>query len=248
MFDDPSLVGCWERLAGHLDDDGVLQLWAASEPELSDLTDLERLLAAWDDPARMHGVGSALVRLAAADGGRDDDALVLLLHLLSGVVWRLVAQLGDLSRDITAIVIGELTCQIRSYRWRRRGGRLIPNLECETRRAVLADLRPSSRYHPERVERLSWDGELVDGAASPMADLDELRLVDVLQFAIAHGADRSDLQLLVDSECARGRRGAAADATVAASRGISRRTLLRRRERALAALRRVAPAYLAAAA
>jgi hypothetical protein len=243
MFTDPSLVGCWARLASRLDDDGVVRTWAATQPELVGLTDLRRLLDAWKDPIRMHKVSTGLVRLAAADGGGDDDALLLLLHLLSGLAWRLAAQLGDLSPDIVAIVLGELTCQIRSYRWRTRNGWIIPNLERDTRRAVLADLRPSDRYHPDRVERLTWDGDLV---VAEVAEDDDMDLVDVLVFAVAEGVDASDLQLLLDSERARGRRGAHADATVAAGYGISRRTLLRRRERALAALRRVAPAYLAA--
>jgi hypothetical protein len=244
MFHDPSLVGCWTRLARHLDDDGVVEAWAASEPELSDLTDLGRLLAAWADPARMHAVGSALVRLAAADHDRDDNALLLLLHLLSGLVWRLVAQLGDLSRDITAIVIGELACQIRGYHWRTRGGWLIPNLERDTRRAVLADLRPTSRYHPDRVEHLTWTGEIQIAEDAVQAQSDDVHLLDMLLFAVGQGVDPSDLRLLVDSERARGRRGARADVAVAAAYGISRRTLLRRRQRALAALRQVAPVYL----
>jgi hypothetical protein len=244
MFRDPSLVGCWAQLACHLDDDDVVRAWAGTEPELAGLTDLPRLLDAWNDPARMHRVSTALVRLAAADGGRDDDALMLLLHLLSGLAWRLAAQLGDLSPNIVAIVVGELTCQIRSYRWRSRNGWIIPSLERDTRRAILADLHPSDRYHPDRVERLTRDGELV--VAEVGVEDDDVDLGGVLVFAVAKGVDESDLRLLVDSECARGRRGARADATVAASYGISRRTLLRRRERALTALRRVAPAYLAA--
>ncbi len=249
MFDDLCLVGSWPTLTTHLDADGVVRRWAASEPELGRLVDVDALLAAWADPDTTHQVGAALVRLAAVDGGRDDDALLLLLHLLSGVVWRLAAQLGDLSPDITAIVLSELTCQIRSYRWRVRSRGLVTSLEKDTRRAVLAELRPSDRYHPERVERLTWDGDVSAlGSRPARIAADDVDVVDLLRWAAAAGVNPDDLSLLIDSERARGRRGAHADATVAAARGIDRRTLLRRRQRTLSKLRELAPAYLAAVA
>jgi hypothetical protein len=245
MFDDPTLVGPWATLAARLDG-GVLRRWAAADPRLADLSEVGALRNAWADPARTHDVAAGLVRLAAGDGDRDDDALLLLIHLLSGVVWRLASQLADLSPDITTIVISELTCQIRTYRWRVRTGGLVTNLEKDTRRAVLAELRPSDRYHPDRVEQLTWDGDLT--ALDTVGDDEDLDVVDLLLWAAAAGVDEDDLHLLVESERARGRRGARADERVAAARGITRRTLLRRRERALTALRGVAPSYLAAVA
>jgi len=248
MFDDPTLVGPWSTLVTRLRDEDVLARWSADVPELSAVGDVGQLLDAWADPARTHEVAAGLIRLAAADGGRDDDALLLLLHLLSGVVWRLVAQLADLSPDVTAIVLGELTCQIRSYRWRDRPCGLVTSLELDTRRAVLSELRPSDRYHPERVEQLTADGVvcLADRLSLAGRDEEDLDVVDLLLWAAGCGVDVGDLRLLVASERARGRRGDCADARVAAARGISRRHLLRRRKRALAALRAVAPAYLQA--
>jgi len=248
MFDDPTLIGHWPTLAEHLDADGVLCRWSATAPELAGVATVDDLLASWADPARTHQVAAALVRLAAIDGGHDDDAPLLLLHLLSGVVWRLSSALADLSPDITAIVVDELTCQIRTYRWRIRTGGLVTNLEKDTRRAVLAELQPSDRYHPDRVEQLTWDGDLSAIRDTRCGEQEDLDVVDLLLWAAALGVDEGDLHLLVESERARGRRGARADATVAEAQGISRRTLLRCRERALAALRDVAPAYLAAVA
>ncbi len=172
-----------------------------------------------------------------------------MLHaIVSQVVWRLVAQLADLSPDVTAIVLGELTCQIRSYRWRKRHCGLVTSLELDTRRAVLSELRPSDRYHPERVEQLTADGVvcLADRLTLAGRDEEDLDVVDLLLWAAGCGVDVGDLRLLVASERARGRRGACGDARVAAARGISRRHLLRRRKRALIALRAVAPAYLQA--
>lgn len=251
MFRDPTLVGCWSTFAAHLDADVVIGAWSCREPELAGITDVEALLAAWDHPVRTHDVGAVLVRLAAVDGAADDDALILLLHLLSGVVWRLVGQLADLSDDITALVLGELTCRIRTYPWRTRRAALVTTLEKETRRAVLADLRPSNRYHPDRVERLTLDGDLpaVSGtAAAVSAEADDLDLVDLLEWAAAAGVARDDLRLLVESERARDHRGGRADEAVAGRYRICRRTVLRRRARTLAALRALAPEYLAAVA
>jgi hypothetical protein len=244
MFDDPTLVGDWSTLATRLSDGGVRR-WARTVPELADLADLDAVLAAWADPARSHRVAAGLIRLAAIDGAGDEDALLLLLHLLSGLVRRLSYQLRDLSPDITTIVVGELTCQIRAYRWRVRTGGLVTNLEKETRRAVLADLRPTDRYHPDRVERLTNDGHLSDGhrlAFAGQHDEDEdLDLVDLLVWAAAAGVREDDLRLLVESEQERGGFQAAAARTL----GISERQVRRRRQRALSALRNIAPAYLA---
>ncbi|HET8587451.1 MAG TPA: hypothetical protein VFM74_06200 [Candidatus Limnocylindria bacterium] len=250
MFDDPTLVGPWDALAARLSAGGVLRRWQVADRRLAEFDDVDALLQAWGDRDRTHELGAALVELAAADGGRDDDALLLLLHLLSGVVQRLATQLADLSPDITGIVVDELTCQIRTFRWRRREGGLVANVEKDTRRAVLAELRPSDRYHPDRVEQLTLDGVIYPAhrlAFTGPRD-EDVDLADLLQWASASGVDAADLQLLLESEHARGRRGARSDARVAAAHGISRRTLLRRRSRALVALRHIAPAYLAAVA
>jgi hypothetical protein len=251
MFDDPTLVGSWTILTERLEADGVLHRWAEHEPRLADARTISGLTTAWADPDRTHRIAASLIELAAIDGGADPDALLLLLHLLSGLVWRLSAQLADLSPDITRVVLSELTCQIRTYKWRVRPGGLVANLERETRRVVLAELRPSDRYHPDRVERLTSDGHLSDRHRLALADPggeDDMELLDLLLWAVSAGVNEDDLRLLLESEYARGVRGARADGRVAAARGISRRTLLRRRERVLTALRAIAPAYLAATA
>jgi hypothetical protein len=208
-------------------------------------------LKAWRDPETSNATLGALVRLAAVDGGRDDDALLLLLHLLSGVVWRLVGQLGDLSEDVTSIVLSELTCEIRTYRWRSWRGSVVATLEKQTRRAALAELRPSDRYHPERVPFLTCDGNLACpffDAPDPDSDDGSFDIAEFLGWATQHGADSDAVAVLVASECARCVHRSGGDGLVALARGITERTVLRRRERALAALRRLAPAYLAAVA
>ena len=249
MFHDPNIVGSWSDLAEHLDADGVVRRWALAEPELADVNDVDALLRAWRDPRRTNAALLSLIRLAATDGPGDDDALLLLLQLLSGVVWRLVGQLADLSPDVTAVVLSELTCQIRCYRWRTRSGSVAANLEKDIRRAVLADLRPSVRRHPERGERLTWDGDLTAVASGiAVEDQFDLDVVDLLLWAERSGVPAGDLALLVETECARDSEIPGPDDAVAHRHGISRRHLYRRRARTLTAIRAVAVDYLAAVA
>src|SRR3954454_20905060 len=172
MFHDPTIVGSWPALAARLDDDAVLARWAKAEPNLAGVTTVAELLAVWSEDGgsgRADVVLAALVRLAAVDGDCDDDALLLTLHLLSGLVWTLAAQLRDLSPDIVAVVVGELACQIRRYPWRRRPRAVAANLRAETRRAVLAELRP--RHRCDAIEVLTVDGDVT--RLAPAGDQDE---------------------------------------------------------------------------
>jgi hypothetical protein len=252
MFYDPTIVGSWPVLAARLDAEGVLSCWAEAEPALAGLTTVAELLAVWSEDGgsdRTDVVLAALVRLAAVDGGRDDDALLLTLHVLSGLVWATVAQLRDLSPDIVAVVVGELACQIRRYPWRRRPRAVAANLRAETRRAVLAELRPRSRRHPDRGEFLTVDGDvtrLVQATACDKAQ--DLDVADLLRWAVRSGVDPADVALLVATERRRDLRERSADEHVAAAHGITTRTLYRRRRRTLTALRDMAPLYLAAVA
>src|SRR5688500_3421368 len=97
MFQDPTIVGSWPALAARLDDDAIVVRWSATEPALVGLRSVDDLLAVWPDGGagdRPDAVLAALVRLAAVDGGRDDDALLLTLHLLSGLVRTMARQLA----------------------------------------------------------------------------------------------------------------------------------------------------------
>jgi len=251
MFHDPTIVGSWPALAARLDDDSVLARWAESEPDLAGVTTVAELLAVWSEDGGSERAGvvlAALVRVAAVDGDCDDDALLLTLHLLSGLVWTLAAQLQDLSPDIVAIVVGELACQIRLYPWRRRSGAVAANLRAETRRAVLAELRPRVRRHPDRGEFLTVDGDVTRLAPVTATEQEDVDVVDLLQWAVRSGVDAADVALLIATECARDLSEQKADQRVASAHGITTRTLYRRRHCALIALRTVAPQYLAAVA
>src|SRR3712207_1983354 len=251
MFHDPTIIGSWPALAERLDE-SALARWAAAEPDLAELTTVADLLAVWTEDGgydRTNAVLAALVRLAAVDGGRDDAALLLTLHLLSGLVWTMVGQLEDLSSDIVAVVVGELACQIRRYPWQRRPHAVAANLRAETRRAVLAELRPSSRCHLDRVEVLTRDGDVARLASADISDeAEDVNVADLLRWAVRSGVDAADVALLIATECGRYLRQRSADRQVAAAHGITTRTLYRRRHRTLTALRRVAPQYLAAVA
>jgi hypothetical protein len=252
MFHDPTIVGSWPALAARLDDDAVLARWAETEPDLAGLTTVAEMLAVCSEDGgsdRANVVLAALVRLAAADGDRDDDALLLTLHLLSGLVWTMAAQFKDLSADIVAVVVGELACQIRLYPWRRRPHAVAANLRAETRRAVLSELRPRCRRHPDRGEFLTLDGDVTRVASATAGDQEEdVDVVDLLQWAVRSGVDAADVALLIATECGRDLRKRSADQRVAAAHGITTRTLYRRRHRTLTALRNVAPRYLGAVA
>ena len=250
MFHDPTIVGSWPALAARLDDGAVLARWAEAEADLAGVTTVAELLAVWSEDAgsdRADVLLAALVRFAAVDGDRDDDALLLTLHLLSGLVWTMAAQLKDLSPDIVAVVVGELACQVRHYPWRRRSGAVAANLRAETRRAVLAELHPRVRRHPDRGEFLTLNGD-VSRLASATTAQEDVDVVDLLEWAVRSGVDSADVALLIATECARDLRERSADQRVAAAHGITTRTLYRRRHRALSALRTVAPQYLAAVA
>ena len=131
------------------------------------MQELASLVSVGTDPARADAVIGALVRLAAADGGRDDDALLVLLHLLSDMVLALAARLADLTPDVLGVIVSELACQIRAYPWRRRSRAWAANLRAETRRAVLAEFRPWARRHPECAEQ-PWNPLSADWAATPL--------------------------------------------------------------------------------
>jgi hypothetical protein len=150
---------------------------------------------------------------------------------------------------MVAVVVGELTCQIRRYPWQRRPRAVAANLRAETWRAVLTELRPRDRRHPDRGEFLTVDGDVTRLAASNAQDeAEDIDLVDLLRWAVRSGVDATEVALLVDTERVRDRRQRAGDSMVARQYGISTRTLYRRRTRTLAALRGAATDYLAAVA
>ncbi|MHA3700742.1 hypothetical protein ACXR2U_01040 [Jatrophihabitans sp. YIM 134969] len=256
MFYDNTIAGSWTALVDRLDATSTVDRWAADEPGLAGVRSVEQLhalLAPGGDPGRADELLGGLIRLAAVDGARDDDALLVVLHCLSGLVLSLARDLADLSEDIVAVVVGELTCQVRTYARRGRTRAFAANLRFETRRAVLKELRPSVRHHPECGERVTDDGDverLVTGPAASPTDVDEdLDVVELLLWAVSSGVDAEGVRLLVATEHARARStrrvNGDADSDVAREFGLCTRTLYRRRGKTLAALRSAAQQYVA---
>jgi hypothetical protein len=214
------------------------------------------------NPQRADAVLGSLVRLAAADGGGDADAVVVLLHLLWPGAARLAAKLRHLSPDPEALVLGELAIQIRRFPFERRTRAHAANLLMDTQATVWRELRP---YRTDRLSRPAEKlvdplddakdaaaafGEpgLLDRPHTDRADSEELDLVDMLLWAQRTGAvDHVDLAVLVDLEYARELPDVSPQKFVAVARGWSVRTVQRRRDRALDALRACSGDYLSAA-
>jgi hypothetical protein len=216
--------------------------------------DLLPLLAVGADATTADDILGALVRRAAVDGGADDDALLLTLHLLSDWVCPMAVQLRDLAPGMVGVIVSELTCQIRSYRWRQRRRAVAAGLRWDTRRAVLAQFRPSIPGHRYRAEHPldpmnpQWQATPLGWPIGPAQD-EDIDLADLLWWAARCGVDANDIALLVRTEQAR------ADATltapddlVAAEFGLPRRTFFRHRARALDAVRAASRDYLRAVA
>lgn len=258
MYRDHHLVGSWTELTDRLEGQQTLARWARAEPALAAVTsphELAVLLRPGVDPHRADELLGALVRLAAADGHDDADAVLLLLHLLSDGAVALAARLSDLPGDVLALVVGELTAQVRAFPWRRRTRAYAANLLLDTKAALLRELRPHrTRRHPDAAEVLvdptdTRHAALLERqtAAGQPAD-EDLDLVDLLVWAARTGVvDADDVALLLQVEQDR-YDGTPAQQRIAASWGINERTVRRRRERTLAALRNARDSYLAACA
>ena len=258
MYRDSRLAGSWAALLARLDRDATMVRWGRLEPALSGPTCPRRLAAelrCGTDPQRADDVLGALVRLAAADGHDDADAVLLLLHLLSDGANALAARLSDLSGDVLALVVGELTVQIRAFPWRRRSRAYAASLLLDTKAALLRELLPHrtrSRPHAREVLVDPTDRRqvslLLDAPAAGPDSADDLDLTDLLVWACRTGVvDSHNAALLLDIERTR-ERGGDTQLRVARAWRINERTLRRRRDRTLVALQHASSRYLSACA
>lgn len=259
MFHDDSIAGSWQALVQRIETTDALDRWAADDDRLDGLHtvagDLLPLLAEGADAARADDILGALVGRAALDGGADDDALLLTVHLLSDWVVPLATQLADLGLAMVGIIVSELTCQIRTYPWRDRPRAVAASLRWDTRHAVLAEFRPSIPQHRHRAERVlepmspQWQDTAL-GQVSITTDTDtDIDLVDLLLWAARSGVAQADIALLIRTEQARADATLkASDDLVAAEFGMPRRSFFRHRARVLDAVRAASRDYLAAVA
>jgi hypothetical protein len=265
----------WPALTQRVEPGDGLARWAAAEPALAGigtLDELAEIVHDGGDPGRGDELLGALVRLAAVDGGNDEDAAILVAHLLGNGARKLALQLRDLSADIDDLVAGELWLQIRTFPWRRRRRAHAKSLLLDTRLAVFTALRPyRNRAGMDRimlVDPTACASENVDSGSldRPVIDphdTDALSLPDLLEWAQRTGViDRCDAALLVDLMRAadatgltdwdissgRGLNRAGEVSAVAARHGVHQKTIWRRRARVLRALREASGRYLAAVA
>jgi hypothetical protein len=243
-----SIGGGWQPLSTRLDAAGVLDRWAAEEPALAGIgstAELAAVVHTGGDRVRSDEILGALVRLGAADGGDEGDAVLLLLHLLGNGARALALRLRDLSPDIDALVAGELTLQIRGFPWRRRRRGYAASLLMDSRRALLRELKPyGSRMGVLLVDPVSA-GEVAGGGlldVSAAGEDDDLDVVDLLLWAERTGiVDADEVALLVEMATI----GRGAPREIAARRGLHERTVRKRRTRALEALRAASGRYFA---
>jgi hypothetical protein len=274
-----SLGLTWPALSERVDPVRGLDRWAAAEPALAGIgtvSELAEIVHNGGDPARADELFGALVRLGAVDGGNEEDAALLVAHLLGNGTRKLALQLRDLSADIDDLLAGELWLQIRAFPWRRRRRAYAKSLLLDTRLAVLAELCPyrnraglSRVLLVDPVVSAAYDGaaadcsSLLDRQCFNPHDEDESSLLDLLEWAQRTGViDRADAALLVelmlaadearaadqDAAAGRGLNRAREISAVAARHGVHEKTIWRRRARALSALRDASGQYLAAVA
>ncbi len=252
MFLDDRVAGSWYALAARVEASGTLHRWAAAEPPLLGMVSLDAVVSATArgaERARSDAVVGALVRLAARDGGDEDDAVLVLLHLLSDGATRLVRFVPVRGLDGLRFVTAELTAQIRGFPWRRRTRAYAANLLRDTQAALLSE----SATRQQRRLRIGPD-LLVDpldpGAIRlfetplPHSDHpdDDIDIVELLQWAAVAGVARPrDLALLIDLEL---EPGPGVRQRVASKHGVHERTVRRRQARTLAALRQARSTYL----
>lgn len=259
MFHDDSIAGSWQSLVQRIETTNAIGRWAVEDRRLAGLKDVTRSLlprlAEGADAAHADDILGALVGRAAIDGGNDDDALLLTLHLLSDWVWPLAVQLRDLGTGMVGVIVSELTCRIRTYPWRYRTRAVAASLRWDTRSAVLAEFRPSSPQHRHRAEHVldprspEWEATPLGRITAAVDGDEDIDLVDLLLWAARAGVDETNIALLLRTEQARADSCLkASDDVVAAEFGLSRRTFFRHRARALAAVRAASRDYLAAVA
>jgi len=249
------ICGQWPALTARLEATNTLARWADRESAfagLSGIGALPVLIQTGADWQLADDLLGALVRLAAADGGDDEDAVLVLLYLMAPGARSLARQMRDVAPDIDSLVCGELTIQIRAFPWRRRTRAYAANLLLDTRVGLWRELRPHRRRRhpvveipvdPTAPEEIRGGG-LLDLAAAEH-DGDELDVLDVLCWAERTGLVTADeVALLVDLTCA----GQVGLAAVADRHGMSARSARRHRARLLDRLRAASQRYLTAAA
>lgn len=249
MFRCAGVAGNWSELVERLDGAGTTARWRAEVSGLAGIGSVADLPAAVScaTPADADRMLGALARLAAAAGGDDPNAVLVLLHLLSPGAAALAGKFSRRSRDALSIVVAELTCQIRAFPWQRRTTGIAAGLLLDTKHALWhGEFRPVEDGRANEavlIDPARWAELIPDRAPAPAA---QPELVDLLVWAIHRGiSDQGEVEVMLELMRDTGRN---AQQRAAAALGLSVRTVRRRRDRAVAALQASADDYLAAVA
>lgn len=247
-----SLVGSWSKLADRLNRRGALARWAAAEPALAAVSSINAVRALTENPtdrAAVDELVGALIRVAAVDGGNDADTALVVLHLLRNGICRMAQRLGHRGPQVMALVVGEVTCVIRSYPWRRRTRSYAAGVLLDAKHALwYGELTPVDDPRRPAAAILIDPADLQRSSAHRPVESVEIELMDVLLWAASSGVITvGEAQLLIDTEHGRAY-GAGTRAAVAAAAGIPERTFRRKRQQTLAALADAASDYVAAVA
>jgi hypothetical protein len=137
------LGATWTDLTARLDAEQTLARWGLAEPALADLAGLDELAAVVHSGSQLERtdrIFAALLRTAAAAGGGEQDAGLVIGHLLDNATRKMAIGLRDLSADIDALIASALWVEIRAFRWQHRERGYAKGLLLDTRAAVLRDL------------------------------------------------------------------------------------------------------------
>jgi hypothetical protein len=234
--------------------------WSAAEPRLAGFASLEEALGAWRRrDERCYQVVAGLTALGSRRGGDDDDAALAAVVLLEEGIARMATRLSDVCErdDVNATVWEEVKAaepQLGSHAARYLLQRARQRL---TRPAagMVTRLETTSLD-----QRLGWDSDATDRAgrehqdrdlaiAVPLVENPVEDLADLLTWAREVGViatEEVDLLIELLSADHNGMRREDAQRLVGERRGVSLRTIRRRRDATLARLRAAAPKYLAA--
>jgi len=236
----------------------VWQRWVAAEPALASLgslSDLRELRGRQADQLL-----GALVRLAAKDGGDDELAAMAVAHQVASEALGVAVELCDLGPDVDHVVLTSLWIEIRTFPSRRRTRAYATSLRRTTRRSALRYLLYRSSDRARLVMRPPED--ITEGAVHAVPEPPEgataaqsrRELVEYLEWCVyADWITRDDAALMLEIVAAgwqtadkgvlRLKRGVCslhAVEVVAERRGLSTKTIIRERDRIMAALRAAA--------
>lgn len=170
-------VGDFVVLAEELDAQHRLLHWASRTPQLAQIGSVANLLR-WREehsPQECDDMLAALVWWASVEGGDDQDAVLVLLHVMGPGVRTLAGRMRALCGDnAQLVVISEMTVQARLFPWQRRTRAVAANLMLDTQAALMREWVPCRTVNRQQVKEWPCDpwelrdatGETVELASS----------------------------------------------------------------------------------